>query len=54
MVDGKKRVERVPQAWLADVRKHLEAGRAFKDAAAEIFAANAELFTLARKQSKRR
>ena len=30
MVAGKKRVERIPDAWVADVRRRVEAGRAFK------------------------
>lgn len=54
MVAGKKRVERVPAELLAHVQKHVEAGRAYKDAISEIFSANAELFVLARKQRKKR
>jgi hypothetical protein len=54
MLAGKKRVERVPAELLAQVQKQVESGRAYKDAIAEIFSANAELFVLARKQRKKR
>jgi hypothetical protein len=50
MLDGKKHVERIPDAWVADVRRQVEAGRAFKDAVAEVFAANAQLLALWRRQ----
>ena len=52
-IDGKRRVERVPREWVDEVRRRVEKGRAFKDAVAEIFAANAELFVLARRQRRR-
>lgn len=50
MVAGKKRVERIPEAWVAEVRQRVEAGRAFKEAVADVFAANAQLLALWRQQ----
>jgi hypothetical protein len=54
MRQGKKRVERIPDAWVDDVRRQVEAGRAFKEAVAEVFAANAQLLALWRRQEARR
>ena len=54
MVQGKKRVERIPDAWVDDVRRQVDAGRAFKEAVAEVFAANAQLLALWRRQETRR
>jgi hypothetical protein len=54
MVQGKKRVEAVPPEWAAEVRRCVEEGRAFKDAVAEVFAANAQLLVLRRKQRRRK
>ncbi len=51
MVEGKKHVERVPDEWVEQIRPLVEQGREFKDAVAEVFAANAELLALWRKQS---
>ena len=53
MVDGKKRVERVPREWAEEVLRRVEEGRAFRDAVAEIFTANAELLVLSRRQRSR-
>jgi uncharacterized protein DUF6788 len=53
MVDGKKRVERIPEAWVEEVRKRVEEGREFKRAMTEVFAANAQLLVLERRQRKR-
>jgi len=50
MADGKKRVERIPEDWVDDVRRRVEAGRAFQDALREVLTANAELLVLWRKQ----
>jgi hypothetical protein len=50
MVDGKKRVERIPIEWVDDIRSRVNAGRAFKDAIAEVLAANAQLLAIWRKQ----
>ena len=51
MVDGKKRVERIPDEWVEGIRPLVEAGRDYKDAVAELFAANAQLLALWRKQN---
>ena len=53
MAAGKKRVERIPKDWVDDVRRHVEAGRAFQDALREVLTANAELLVLRRKQQPR-
>ena len=50
MVDGKKRVERIPRDWVDDVRERVEAGREFQDAVREVLAANAQLLGLERRQ----
>lgn len=49
MVDGTKRVESVPAAWVEEIRRRAEAGRVSKDALTELFATNAELWVLERK-----
>jgi Family of unknown function (DUF6788) len=51
MVHGKKRVERIPDDWVKQIRPLVEQGREFKDAVAEVFAANAQLLALRRRQS---
>ena len=53
MVAGKQRVEHIPAAWAADVQRRVAAGREFKQAMAEVLAANAQLLVLERRQSKR-
>ena len=53
MTAGKKRVETVPADWLEAVRPRVQAGRKFKDIAAELLAINAELLVLARQQRSR-
>lgn len=53
MVDGHKRVERIPQAWVAQVQHQVQAGRAFQEAVREVLAANAQLLALARRQRRR-
>ncbi len=50
MSEGKRRVERIPKAWVEEVRQRVEAGRNFQDAVREILTANAELLILTRKQ----
>ncbi|MGH9722050.1 MAG: DUF6788 family protein [Bryobacteraceae bacterium] len=50
MADGRKRVETIPADWLDAVRPRVEAGRRFKEAAAELLVINAELLVLARSQ----
>src|SRR5260221_11938450 len=46
MINGKKRVERIPDDWVEVVRQRVEAGRKFKQAVAEDLAANAQLLVL--------
>ena len=53
MVEGKKRVERIPAGWVEDVRRRVDAGREFKQAVAEVLAANAQLLVLERQQTGR-
>ena len=53
MVQGKKRVERIPDEWIESIRERVEAGRKFREAVAEIFAANAQLLALWRKERAR-
>ena len=50
MVAGRKRVERIPTEWAQEVKRRVEAGRAFREAVAEVFALNAELLVLERRQ----
>lgn len=54
MVDGKKRVERIPDEWVDELRPLVQAGREFKDAMAQVFAANAQLLALWRQQQRKR
>jgi hypothetical protein len=51
MVEGQKHVERIPAAWVAEVRRRVAAGREFKAAVAEVLAANAQLLALWRRQT---
>lgn len=53
MAAGKKRVETVPAEWLDAIRPLVQAGRRFKEIAAQLLAVNAELLVLARKQRSR-
>ncbi len=53
MAHGKKRVERIPKDWVDEVRRRVQAGRAFQDALREVLTANAELLVLWRKQQPR-
>ena len=53
MVGGKQRVVHIPAAWAADVQRRVAAGREFKQAIAEVLAANAQLLVLERRQSRR-
>ena len=53
MTGGKKRVETIPGDWIGTVRPRVEAGRHFKEAAAELLLINAELLVLARNQRTR-
>ena len=53
MVQGQKRVERIPAEWVDEVRRLVDAGREFKQAVAEVFAANGQLWALWRRQQGR-
>jgi hypothetical protein len=50
MADGKKHVQYIPEHLVDEVRRQVEAGREYQDAVREVFAANAKLLGLARKQ----
>lgn len=50
MVERQRRVVQVPEEWLDEIRPLVEQGREFKDAMAEVFAANAQLLALGRKE----
>lgn len=52
MVKGKKRVVRIPDEWVPYVEERVTAGKRFRDAVGEVFAANAELLALSRKQRR--
>jgi hypothetical protein len=52
MVNGKKRVERIPEEWVEEVQRLVAAGREYKEAVAEVFAANAQLLALWRRQRR--
>ena len=52
-MEGKKRVERIPEEWVDEVRRRVEEGREFKRAMVEVFAANAQLLVLQRRQRQR-
>jgi hypothetical protein len=54
MVDGKRHVEFIPNEWVEQVRPLVEQGREFKDAVAEVFAANAQLLALLRRQTTKK
>lgn len=51
MLDGKKRVERIPAEWVDEVKRMVDAGRQFRDAVTEMFNANAQLLVLLRRQT---
>ena len=53
MAEGKKRVEHVPKEWVEEVQHLVKAGREFKEAVAEVWAANAQLLALWREQRRR-
>ncbi len=53
MVEGKKRVERIPEDWVEEVRHRVEMGRSFREKLTEILNANAELLVLWRREQKR-
>lgn len=54
MVNGKKRVERIPESWVRRLRPLVKGGRAYKEAVTELMAANAQLLALWRRQTEGR
>ncbi|HEX8811871.1 MAG TPA: DUF6788 family protein [Terracidiphilus sp.] len=54
MVQGHRRVERIPREWVEEVQRRVAGGREFQDAVREVLAANAQLLVLARKQRKKK
>jgi hypothetical protein len=52
MAEGRKRVERIPEAWVEEVRRRVGLGREFREKLTEILIANAELLVLWRRQQK--
>jgi hypothetical protein len=50
MVKGKKRVERIPDEWVTQLRPLAKGGRLFKEALVEVLAANAQLLALWRRE----
>ena len=54
MVEGQKRVERIPAALVEEVRPRVEAGRQFQQAVREVLAINAQLLALAKKQARQK
>ncbi len=50
MVQGKKRVQHIPADWVDAVRPQVDRGRTFKEGVEELFAVNAQLLVLERKQ----
>jgi hypothetical protein len=53
MLQGRKRVERIPEEGVEGARQRVESGRKFKEAMGEVFAINAQLLVLGRKQQRR-
>ena len=53
MLQSRKRVERIPEDWVEEVRHRVESGRKFKETVGEVFGINAQLLTLGRKQQRR-
>ena len=53
MLQGRKRVERIPEEWVAWARQEVDSGRKFKEAVGEVFAINAQLLALGRKLQRR-
>jgi transposase InsO family protein len=54
MADGKRHVEHIPEELVEQIRPLVEQGREFKDAVAEVFAANAQLLMLWRRQTTKK
>jgi hypothetical protein len=54
MDKGKKRVEAIPADWVEEVRERVERAQTFRDGVKEVFAANAELLVLEKKERGKR
>jgi hypothetical protein len=54
MVDGTKRVERIPEAWVTRLRSLVQGGRAYKEAVSEVLSLNARLLALWRREQEGR
>lgn len=52
MVERKKRVERIPDEWVTPLRPLVKGSRLFKEALAEVLAANAQLLALWRRETE--
>jgi len=52
MVQGQKRVERIPEAWVEEVQRQVGLGKEFREKLAELLNANAELLALWRQQQQ--
>ena len=52
MLDGKKVVEWIPKEWVEEIQPLVVEGREYKNAVAEVFAVNAQLFRLWRRQQR--
>src|SRR3979490_559435 len=53
MVQGKKRVQHIPNQWVEEVRRRVQQGREFQDAVREVLAANAPPLVRARPQREK-
>ena len=54
MVEGSKRVERIPNEWVDEIRSLVQQGREYKAAVSEVFSINAQLLTLLRQQTRKK
>jgi hypothetical protein len=54
MAGGKRHVEWIPARWAEEIKALVKQGREFKEAMAEVFAANAQLLVLHRSQEQKK
>lgn len=52
MQEGRKRVERIPEDWVEEVRRRVDLGQRLKEGIAQVLTSNARLLVLARKQAR--
>jgi len=52
MVDGKKRTESIPHALVDELQPLVRRAREYKDAVAEVFAINAQLMVLWKREQR--